>query len=115
MRRGFRMRGLAASFDARTGKRMVAAAEGLRLCLVQTGYCLPWTRFMPVIDPESYVGQLNALKSDLREALDEVERHQASIAGVVKQGSRLARDQLEDGLEDALRQVRKMKRQTSQE
>lgn len=62
-------------------------------------------------DAELYRRQLAELKADLRVALDELQAHERDIADLVKEGSRLAMDELEDGLKDAVRQIENMKRQ----
>jgi hypothetical protein len=61
-------------------------------------------------DTDLYHRQLIELKADMRVAIADLEAHERDIADVVKEGSRLAMDELEDGLKDAVRQIEEMKR-----
>lgn len=110
MPRTFRSKTLAGGVVA-GGKRAAKTPE-LQTCLLRTFHCLPWTG-NPVtlpceggrFDPQSYGRRLAELKSDLREALNDVQAHEKEIAGPAKEGARLALEQLEDGLKDMLQQV----------
>jgi len=66
-------------------------------------------------DREIYVRQLAELKVDLRAALAELEAHEQEIGELVKESSRLAMDELEEGLKEILRQIEQMKQQGSDE
>lgn len=149
MPRAFRIKNLAGS--VLPAEKLAAITPKLKLCLLKTLHCLPWTpcHWLTYIgttprcraqsihcevftqpgcrawsacagrsvdplarrqfDPAIYVRQLAELKSDLRDALAEIEAHEKAIAGVVKEGSRLALNELEEGLKDLLRQVEKKK------
>lgn len=110
MPRTFRSKTLAGGVVA--GGKRAAKTPGLPTCLLRTFHCLPWTG-NPVtlpcegwrFDPQSYGRRLAELKSDLREALTEVQAHEKEIAGPAKQGARLALEELEVGLKDMLQQV----------
>lgn len=110
MPRTFRSKTLAGG--ALAAAKRAAKTPQLQTCLLRTLYCLPWTE-TPVtlfceggrFDPQSYGRRLAELKSDLREALTEVQAHEKEIAGPAKEGARLALEQLEVGLKDMLQQV----------
>src|SRR5262249_54854918 len=117
-------------------EKYAAVTPKLRICLLRTFHCLPWTpcaattcvwgpASLPLcrgpsaagaegggrFDPALYSKQVALLKSDLRAALAEVEAHEADIAAPVQQGAALALDELEIGLKDILAQVEEAKRQ----
>jgi len=131
MPRTFRSKTLAAKVLAGG----IRAPEG-RVCLLRTQFCLPWTAvaislgchggrpdWTPVattlgchggrFDSKEYGRRLAELKSDLREALTEVQLHEREIAGPVAQAARLALDELEGGLKEILHQVEQEKRKRS--
>jgi hypothetical protein len=99
--------------------RAVGALES-QLCLLRTNFCLPWTAVAAShlcqggrLDSSDYGRRLAELKSDLREALTEVQVHEKEIAGPVVQAARLALDELEGGLKEILQQVEQAKRKRS--
>ena len=115
MPRTFRSATLAGGVPA--GGKRGAETLKLQVCLLRTYHCLPWTGIQVTLaseggsfDLHSYGRRLAELKSDLREALTEVEAHEKEIAGPAEEGARLALDQLEDGLKDMLQQVEQVKR-----
>ncbi len=152
MPRAFRVKRLGGS--VLPAEKLAAVASKLKICLLRTVYCLPWTPChwrtcitlqCPVqsvhcavltqpgcpawsacagrsvdplgrwrFDPAIYVRQLAELRSDLRTALAEVEAHEKDISGVAKEGSRLALDELEEGLKGLLQQV-KVKKQSQRD
>ena len=115
MPRTFRSKRLAGGVLA--GGKRAAKMPTLQTCLLRTLHCLPWTG-NPVtltgerarFDQQSYGRRLAELKSDLREALTEVQAHEEEIAGPAKEAARLALEQLEDGLKDMLQQVEQKKK-----
>ena len=122
MPRAFRIKRLTGS--VLPAEKLAAITPRLKVCLLRTLHCLPWTRQIGTFtyaghcrvmrmqsDPAIYVRQLAELKTDLRDALAEVEAYEKQIASTVKEASRLALDQLEEGLKDLLRQV-EMKKQS---
>jgi hypothetical protein len=109
MPRTFRSKTLAGGVVV-DGKRAAKSPER-HTCLLRTLHCLPWTG--PVasprapwrFDPQSYRRRLAELKSDLREALIEVQAHEQDIAGPVKEGAKLALQELEIGLKEMLQKI----------
>lgn len=115
MPRTFRSKTLAGRVRA-VGTR----APESQLCLLRTNFCLPWTAVAASglcqggrFDSRGYGRWLAELKSDLREALTEVQVHEKEIAGPVVQASRLSLEELEGGLKEILRQVEQEKRKRS--
>jgi hypothetical protein len=120
MPRAFRIKRLAGPVSP--AEKLAAIMPNLKLCLLRTLHCLPWTWQLGTaargrhggvmwmqFDPAIYVRQLAELKLDLREALAETEAHEKEIAGVVREASHLALNELEKGLKDLLRQVEEKK------
>jgi hypothetical protein len=93
---------------------------GTRHCQVVTRrMCPQWSRCVAAtgapfegsqFDANLYRRQLTELKADLRVAVAELQAHERAIVDLVKKGSRLAMEELEDGLKDAVRQIEQMKR-----
>lgn len=88
-----------------------ATVPQLKICLAGTPYCIGVAPFAArEFDPELYRRQVAELKADLSGALAELQAHEKDIAGLVKEGSRLAITELEEALNDALRELEQRKR-----
>jgi hypothetical protein len=91
------------------------AAMKLKNCLLRT---LRWLLCTDMdieqqFDTAIYRRQLAELKADLCGALTELEAHEKQISKVVKESSRLAMYELENGLKEILQQVERMKQKGS--
>jgi hypothetical protein len=108
MPRSFRSKSLAGGV---VGAKRPTKTPERQTCLLRTLHCLPWTSPVTVpgaewqIDPQSYGKRLAELRSDLRKALTDVQAHERDVAGPVKEGARLALEELEAGLRDMLQQI----------
>jgi len=112
MPRTFRSKTLAGRVRA-AGTRMPESEA----CLLRTLFCLPWTGVAVTVackggrfDAMGYGLRLAELKSDLREALSDVQAHEREIAAPLVQARRLAREELEVGLKDLLQEIEQEKR-----
>ena len=112
MPRTFRSKNLAGGVLA-TDKR----AATKPICLLRTFRWLFCTGIGVArqFDRKIYIRQLAELQVDLRAALAELETHEKEVAELVKESSRLAMDELEEGLKEVLRQIERMKQQGSDE
>jgi hypothetical protein len=133
----FRSKSLAGKIPL--GDKVALLIPRLKLCLMQSKYCLHWTPRQPfgggaarsalcwaggrncdditwqwrrpLFDLDLYADQLALLKTDLRAALDQVEAHEAEVTSIAEEASRASVETLEEELTEALEEVRRRKQE----
>jgi hypothetical protein len=138
----FRSKSLAGKIPL--GDKVALLIPRLKICLLQSKYCLHWTPRQPfaggavarsalcwaggrncdnitwqwrrpLFDLDLYTEQLALLKTDLRVALDQVEAHEAEVTSIAEEVSRAFVEALEEELTEALEEVRRRKQELQPE